>query len=389
MMAEVTRYMPSYLPAVIVVNDDVIRTVQHSWKRALSGKTEAFAAVQVELVARGESYRAKPDVAFHTIFYGRLFELIPEVRPKFRAGGMQDQGNLFTRMFDFAVREFYGAAAQSPDNSFKTELRRLALFHNRLGVIPYDYAAMGQALFYGLHRFLGAEYTREVELAWLYFYGAMMEAVIPHVVSGGKLDQAETLQFIKALKEAYKDPCGADVPDLRTLENKISLTASESAIRLSTLGRHITEDERHEATGLLSRLPRADKPNTVTVPCQCGALLRLPVPLVVVTQIVTGEVKHQTLPAFPPASASGASDHQRAPGEKRGRKPLGLDMPGHQPLDSQTSRPENCTPKATGEGTSSNESGSTLIRLSCPQCLVEQQMTVPVQFSKGAATTRK
>jgi hypothetical protein len=56
---------------------------------------------------------------------------------------------------------------------------------------------MGQALFFALHRFLGAEFTREVELVWLYFYGAMMEAVIPHVVGGGKLDQHETLSFIK------------------------------------------------------------------------------------------------------------------------------------------------------------------------------------------------
>ena len=60
-------------------------------------------------------------MAFHSVFYGRLFELIPEVQSRFRAGGMQDQvpwrtalwrargeesfaqGNLFTRMFNFAV----------------------------------------------------------------------------------------------------------------------------------------------------------------------------------------------------------------------------------------------------------------------------------------------
>jgi hypothetical protein len=59
MTVDVVRYMPSYLPAEIIVNEDVIRVVQHSWKRALSGKTEAFHGVQVELVARGETYRAK------------------------------------------------------------------------------------------------------------------------------------------------------------------------------------------------------------------------------------------------------------------------------------------------------------------------------------------
>jgi hemoglobin-like flavoprotein len=96
-------------------------------------------------------------------FYGRLFELAPEVRPMFnREIGLQ--ARKFSDMLAWVI-----AHLENP-HELSREMRELGARHGGYGVKVDHYALVGSALIWMFQHTLGDRFTPEMEEAWLEAY---------------------------------------------------------------------------------------------------------------------------------------------------------------------------------------------------------------------------
>jgi hemoglobin-like flavoprotein len=99
------------------------------------------------------------------LFYERLFELQPEVRPLFR-GDLAEQGRKLMTMLSVAIH------ALERIDSMST-LQDLGARHERYGVKAEHYLGVGEALIWTLEKGLGSAFNAEVREAWVAFYGKL------------------------------------------------------------------------------------------------------------------------------------------------------------------------------------------------------------------------
>lgn len=106
------------------------------------------------------------------LFYGRLFEVYPEVKPLFK-GDMKDQGRKLMAMLNTAVNGL--------DNleTLIEPLKNSGAAHKVYGVKAEDYGKVGDAFLWTLGQGLGDAFTDDVKEAWTVTYttvaGVMIE----------------------------------------------------------------------------------------------------------------------------------------------------------------------------------------------------------------------
>ena len=100
-----------------------------------------------------------------SLFYGRLFELEPDLRPLFK--GMTAPG---ARIMT-TLRDVVGALDQL--DRVLPVLRELGRRYAAYGVRPEHYATIGEALIWTLEQGLGAAFTRETRRAWIDAYAGL------------------------------------------------------------------------------------------------------------------------------------------------------------------------------------------------------------------------
>jgi nitric oxide dioxygenase len=105
------------------------------------------------------------------LFYGRLFEIAPEVKPLFR-GDMTEQGRKLMATLAVVVNSLGNLSAILPAAS------ALAKRHVGYGVKAEHYAPVGEALLWTLQRGLGEHWTPELAAAWSAAYGVLSEFMI-------------------------------------------------------------------------------------------------------------------------------------------------------------------------------------------------------------------
>jgi hemoglobin-like flavoprotein len=105
------------------------------------------------------------------LFYGRLFEIAPSVKPLFR-GDMQEQGRKLMATLAVVVNGLGNLEALLPAAS------ALAKRHVDYGVTAADYTPVGEALLWTLERGLGAQWTADLAAAWGAAYGVLSEFMI-------------------------------------------------------------------------------------------------------------------------------------------------------------------------------------------------------------------
>jgi hemoglobin-like flavoprotein len=105
-----------------------------------------------------------------TLFYDRLFELDPSVRPLFK-GDMAAQKTKLIKMIGAAV---WGLG--SPDLLMPI-VRFLGRKHARFGVEERHYETVGAALMWTLRKGLGPAFGAASEAAWLKVYEVLAEAM--------------------------------------------------------------------------------------------------------------------------------------------------------------------------------------------------------------------
>ena len=93
------------------------------------------------------------------LFYARLFELDPDLKPLFK-GNLTEQGRKLMQMLALAVSSLDRMDQLLP------VVRSLGTRHVVYGVRDKDYETVGQALLWTLRQGLGEAFTPDVEAAW-------------------------------------------------------------------------------------------------------------------------------------------------------------------------------------------------------------------------------
>jgi len=97
------------------------------------------------------------------LFYKKLFELDPSLRPMFR-GDMKEQGKKLMHMLGLAVHGLNNL------NKLVPAVEQLGRSHAGYGVTDAHYDTVATALLWTLEQGLGDDFTPEVKQAWIEVY---------------------------------------------------------------------------------------------------------------------------------------------------------------------------------------------------------------------------
>jgi nitric oxide dioxygenase len=126
---------------------------------------------QVELVQSSFAAAAPRADELTSIFYRRLFELAPGVRPLFPTDIDEQRVKL--------ARELAAIVAAITDPAaLVTRMEALGARHIRYGAVPEHYPVVGEALLGTLGEMFGAAFTDELATAWALAYGMVADAMI-------------------------------------------------------------------------------------------------------------------------------------------------------------------------------------------------------------------
>jgi len=108
---------------------------------------------QIELVQSTWAKVAPSADQVALVFYGRLFEIAPEVQPLFTSG-MTEQGKKLMQMLNVAVTSLTKLVTIVP------AVQELGVRHNSYQVEPVHYDSVAAALLWTLEQGLGDEFYR-------------------------------------------------------------------------------------------------------------------------------------------------------------------------------------------------------------------------------------
>ena len=97
------------------------------------------------------------------LFYGRLFEMDPSLRPLFK-GDLGEQGKKLMQMIGVAVKGLDSLDTLVP------AVKDLGRRHAGYGVTDAHYDTVGGALLWTLEKGLGSAFTPDVKAAWTTVY---------------------------------------------------------------------------------------------------------------------------------------------------------------------------------------------------------------------------
>jgi len=115
------------------------------------------------------------------LFYGRLFEMLPEVRPLFTED-MVEQGRKLMRTLVAVMNGI------DDMRSLRPAVERLGQRHLQYGVRQEHYEPVGVALIWALEQGLGDAFTPDTRSAWLKAYDMLTQIMLD---AAGKPEAAE------------------------------------------------------------------------------------------------------------------------------------------------------------------------------------------------------
>ena len=120
------------------------------------------------------------------LFYGRLFEAYPEVKPYFK-GDMKEQGRKLMAMLNTAV-----SGLDNLDGLIEP-LKQSGKAHRGYGVKAEDYNKVGDAFLWTLEKGLGDAFTPDVKEAWTVVYTTVAGVMI----EGAEYGETEVSKSVK------------------------------------------------------------------------------------------------------------------------------------------------------------------------------------------------
>ena len=127
---------------------------------------------QIELVKSTWVIVALLDpVVVGQLFYNRLFEIAPQVKPMFRSP-IEGQSKKLVSMIAYIIHKLDKLSEIIGD------VRKLAKQHVSYGVEPAHYLVVGNALMWTLEQGLGKHWNDETREAWVKCYTILSNAMI-------------------------------------------------------------------------------------------------------------------------------------------------------------------------------------------------------------------
>lgn len=131
---------------------------------------------QIELV-QSSFLALPPRRQAAALFYERLFDIDPSVRPLFARTNLDEQGEKLMAALQFVV-----GALRRPEAMLVT-VGSLAARHVRYGVVASQYASVGEALVWTVEQGLGEAASSEILAAWSAAYALLSEAMLASLES--------------------------------------------------------------------------------------------------------------------------------------------------------------------------------------------------------------
>jgi hemoglobin-like flavoprotein len=126
---------------------------------------------QILLVKNSWSFVIVKSEEAGQMFYDRLFEIAPELRPLFKTHP-KEQAQKLMNMVTMIVSKL-----QKLDEIME-DIKALARRHNQYGVKTAYYRILGAALIWTLQQEMKARWNDELEEAWIEVYGLLSQAMI-------------------------------------------------------------------------------------------------------------------------------------------------------------------------------------------------------------------
>jgi methyl-accepting chemotaxis protein len=117
------------------------------------------------------------------VFYARLFEAAPAVKPLFASTDIKRQKAMLLGTLVLLRKSLRNLDAIAP------KLRELGARHVAYGAQPEHYPVVGQVLLASMAEIAGPAWTDEYELAWTAAFGVVADAMIEGA-EGAKLEAA-------------------------------------------------------------------------------------------------------------------------------------------------------------------------------------------------------
>ncbi len=105
-----------------------------------------------------------------SMFYGRLFEQYPEVRPLFK-GDMKNQARMLMQMLAIAVKGL------DKLETITSAIKSMGLRHAQYGVTAAHYDMVADCLLWTLAQGLGKDFTPECKQAWIEVYTSLAKVM--------------------------------------------------------------------------------------------------------------------------------------------------------------------------------------------------------------------
>lgn len=126
---------------------------------------------QIELVRSTWTYVAPMAEEAATLFYGRLFQLDPAIKPMFAHSNLKVQKRKLMQTIGVAVKHLHRLEEILP------LVRDLGRRHAGYGVQDRHYDTVAEALLWALEQGLGDRFTAEVKDAWAATYAALADTM--------------------------------------------------------------------------------------------------------------------------------------------------------------------------------------------------------------------
>ena len=127
---------------------------------------------QIDLVKTSWAIvRAIDPITVGGLFYNRLFEIAPQLRPMFR-NPVPEQSKKLLAMINYVISKL------DKLEDILDEVAKLAKRHVSYGVKPDHYRIVGDALLWTLEKGLGEKWNEEVKEAWTICYQVLSSAMI-------------------------------------------------------------------------------------------------------------------------------------------------------------------------------------------------------------------
>ncbi len=126
--------------------------------------------IQIKLVKESWAKVVPISETAASLFYGKLFELDPELKPLFKSD-IKEQGKKLMQMINTAV----GSLDRLGD--IVDAVKSMGARHKGYGVKDEHYATVATALLWTLEQGLGEAFTDEVKEAWVETYTILASAM--------------------------------------------------------------------------------------------------------------------------------------------------------------------------------------------------------------------